>query len=292
MKVRRRQWADLPEQAREAIQERTGPVTGVQSAPVGLTSGIAATITTTTEGAAFFVKAAPAAAPVAHHLLRERAFAQALPASVSAPRLLWAADVAGWHLLLFEHVPGRPANLSPGSPDLPAVLDAIAVLGVPCPWPAPLIADKLDGLLRSAEEQLAAAPLDADQYGPLVKALNLSDFASDRLLHADLHADNLLIEGGHVWVVDWSMACQGAVWVDTALLIPRLIDAGHSPAQAERAAARVPAWSEAPPAAVTGLTAVRMLFAARMAETGPAHLRAKRLRTAAACRAWVDHRTG
>ncbi|MEV7013253.1 aminoglycoside phosphotransferase family protein [Streptosporangium sp. NPDC051022] len=284
----RRSWADLPGQAHEAIQEQIGAVTGVRSAPIGLTSGVAATITT--QGAVFFVKAAPARAPVAHHLLSERAANHALPADLPAPRLLWTADVAGWHVLLFEHVPGRPADLAPHSPDLPAVLDAVAALGVPCSWPAPPVAGKIRGLLRVAEEQVAASPADT-AYEPLIKALNLDDFSGTTLLHADLHADNLLAYGEQVRIVDWSMASMGAAWVDVALLIPRLIDAGHTPAQAEQAADRVPAWSTAPPDAVTSLATVRGLFSARMAEIGPASLQVKRLQTAAACRAWVEYRT-
>ncbi|MGJ6967639.1 hypothetical protein ACSDR0_37545 [Streptosporangium sp. G11] len=70
-----------------------------------------------------------------------------------------------------------------------------------------------------------------------------------------------------------------------------MIDAGHTPAEAENVATRVPAWSSAVGDAVTALAAIRALFAARMAETGPQCLRAKRLRTATACRAWVEYRT-
>ncbi|MEV4383980.1 NUDIX domain-containing protein [Streptosporangium sp. NPDC049644] len=288
MTVQRRQWADLPDPARAAIEEQTGPVVHIRSAEVGLTSGVAAHITTL-QGAVF-LKAAPAAAPVAGHLLRERAANQALPVSIPAPRLLWTADVADWHLLLFEHVPGNAADLSPGSPDLPAVLDAVAAISVPAPLPAPSVTGKIRGLLRTAEEHLSVSPADA-AYGPLVKALDLDDVAGSTLLHADLHADNLLAAGGKVWIVDWSMACQGAAWVDVALLIPRLIDAGHTPAEAEQVATQVPAWGSAPADAVTALAAVRGLFAARLALVGPEHLRGKRARTAAACRAWVEYRT-
>jgi len=287
---RRRQWNDLPKQARGAVEEQTGPVVGIRSAEVGLTSGVAAHLTTTTGVA--FLKAAPAAAPVAAHLLRERAANRALPAGVPAPRLLWAADVDGWHLLIFEHAAGHEANLSPDSPNLPAVLDAISAIPTPCSWPAaPSITGKVAALLRVAEEQLAETPADAGEYGPLVKALDLDELAGTTLLHADLHAGNLLVDGDRCRIVDWSMACQGAAWVDVALLMPRLVDAGHTPAEAEEVAARVPAWSSAPADVVTALAATRALFAARMADIGPEHLRAKRLRTAAACRAWVEYRT-
>ncbi|MEU8038064.1 phosphotransferase [Streptosporangium sp. NPDC049078] len=287
---RRRQWSDLPEQARAAVEEQIGPVTGVRSAEVGLTSGVAAHLTT--EEAVFFAKAAPAAAPVAGHLLRERAANQALPAQIPAPRLLWTTDVDGWHVLLFEHTAGQEANLSPGSSDLPAVLDAISAIPVPCSWPgAPSITGKAATLLRVAEEQLAETPAEAGRYGPLVKALDLDELTGTTLLHADLHAGNLLVDGNQCRIIDWSMACQGAAWVDVALLISRLIDAGHTPAETEAAAAQVPAWSSAPMDAVTALAATRALFAARLADVGPEHLRAKRARTAAACRVWVEYRT-
>ncbi|MEU4410788.1 phosphotransferase [Streptosporangium sp. NPDC023963] len=288
---RRRQWPDLPEAARAAVEEQTGLAVDVRSAEVGLTSGVAAHITTA-QGAVFFVKAAPAAAPVASHLLRERAANQALPATIPAPHLLWTADVDGWHVLLFEHAPGQEANLSPGSLHISAVVDAVAALSAPCPWPeAPSVTVKVAALLRQAEALLADSPAEYARYGPLVKALDLDEFDGTALLHADLHAGNILVDVDRCQVIDWSMACRGADWVDVALLVPRLIDAGHTPAEAEAAAARVPAWSSAPANAVTALAATRLMFATHMADTGPAHLREKRLRTAAACRAWVEYRT-
>ncbi|MFI6513596.1 phosphotransferase family protein [Streptosporangium sp. NPDC050855] len=289
MNHHRRQWVDLPEPAREAIQEQTGLAVDIRSAEAGLTSGIAAHITT--EGAVFFVKAAPAAAPVAGHLLRERAANRALPASVPAPRLLWTEDVAAWHVLLFDHAPGQEADLSPSSPDVPAVMEAVAAISIPCPWTdAPSITGKAAALLRQAEALIAESPAEYACYEPLVKALNLDELDGPALLHADLHAGNLLVDGDQCWIVDWSMACHGAPWVGVALLVVRLIDAGHTPADAEQVAARVPAWSSAPADAVTSLAAVRTLFSTRMADVGPAHLRAKRLRTAAAGRAWVECR--
>ncbi len=238
------------------------------------------------------MKAAPAVAPVAEHLLRERIANQALSAHIPAPRMMWTDDVADWHLLVFEHAPGQEANLAPGSPDLPFVMDTVAAISGPCPWTeAPSVTAKAAALLREAEAFLADSPGRGD-YEPLVKTLDLNELGGAALLHADLHAGNLLVDGDRCQVVDWSMACQGAAWVDVALLIPRLIDAGHAPIEAEGVAARVPAWRAAPAGAVTALTATRALFAARLAEVGPTHLRAKRLRTATACQAWVEYRTG
>ncbi|MEU8207378.1 hypothetical protein [Streptosporangium sp. NPDC049046] len=67
MTVRRRQCPDLPEPVRAAIEEQVGPVAGVRSAEIELTSRVAAHLTTT--GVVFFMKAAPAATPVAGYLL-------------------------------------------------------------------------------------------------------------------------------------------------------------------------------------------------------------------------------
>lgn len=45
-----------------------------------------------------------------------------------APRLLWSLDVDGWVVLGFEAVPGDHADLSPNSPDLPKVAEAVQSL--------------------------------------------------------------------------------------------------------------------------------------------------------------------
>jgi hypothetical protein len=290
MTVRRKQWADLPEQAQRAIQDRVGTVTAAQSAGIGLTSGVATRILTA-QGAAFFVKAAPAQAPIAPHYVREQAVNQTLPAGIPAPRLIWADDVSAWHVLLFDHVPGRAADLVPNSPDIPHVLNVVTSIGVPCPWrQAPSGTHRIAGLLRVAQPLIEAPSVELADYAALAKQLDADEFAGPYLVHADLHADNLLVHDGAVRVVDWSFACRGAPWVDTALLIPRLIDAGHTPAAAEQAAALVPAWLSAPPDAITALAAARVLFALHMAEHGPHHFARKRRRTAEACRTWVDYR--
>ncbi|MGJ6967640.1 phosphotransferase [Streptosporangium sp. G11] len=69
---------------------------------------------------------------------------------------------------------------------------------------------KAAALLRHAEALLAEAPAEYGRYGPLVKALNPGELDGAALLHADLHAGNLLVDGDRCRVVDWSMACQGA----------------------------------------------------------------------------------
>ncbi|MFJ2033691.1 phosphotransferase [Streptosporangium sp. NPDC087985] len=110
-------------------------------------------------------------------------------------------------------------------------------------------------------------------------------------MHADFHEGNLLTTPAGVRLIDWGLACHGAAWVETALLIPRLILAGHTPEQAEARAEQVPAWKTAPEAAVTGLAAVWSLFREFVARNGPERIRASRAHAATAGRAWVEYRT-
>ena len=69
----------------------------------------------------------------------------------------------------------------------------------------------------------------------------------ETLLHTDVTPHNFLICGTKVWVVDWSMPSRGAAWIDTALMVVRLIRAGHDPADAQAWARRLPAWATATP---------------------------------------------
>ena len=51
-----------------------------------------------------------------------------------SPALLWHFDEAGWNVLGFEHIPGRAADYSPGSPDLDLVIqlmEALSRINVP-----------------------------------------------------------------------------------------------------------------------------------------------------------------
>lgn len=120
--------------------------------------------------------------------------------------------------------------------------------------------------------------------------LRLDDLAGDTLLHTDLHEGNLIAGRDGLHVIDWGLAARGAAWVELALLIPRLIMAGHTPVQAETLAAQLPVWKTAPAEAVTGLAAVWSLFREFVARYGPERIRASRATAARAGRAWVAHR--
>ena len=44
----------------------------------------------------------------------------------------------------------------------------------------------------------------------------------DALIHGDLRADNMVLNGDRLWVVDWPYASIGAPWVDLATFLPSL----------------------------------------------------------------------
>jgi hypothetical protein len=93
-----------------------------------------------------------------------------------------------------------------------------------------------------------------------------------------------------VLAVDWGFACSGAPWIDAVLLVPRLIEAGHSPASAERLMSHIRSWHGAPPSAVTALGALWTMFREYKALYGPLDGRAFRAQAAGAGRAWVAYR--
>jgi len=290
-------WEELPAEVRDAVTAVCGPIRDVVSLPSGLTSGVAVRLATAS-GLAFF-KALPEDSPSAELYQRERRVGAALPATVPAPQMLQGGHTAGWVWLLFEHVNAtRPVDLSPGAPDVAEVVDLVRVLGeelAPNPGAdVPPVAVNVEFLRRRAAALLADPPADLESVGPYRAAharLDLEALAGDTLLHADLHEGNLMATERGVRVIDWGLACQGSAWVETALLIPRLILTGHTPDQAETLAAQVPAYKSAPDEAVTGLAAAWSLFREFVARNGPQSIRASRARAATAGRAWVEYRT-
>ncbi len=182
----------------------------------------------------------------------------------TAPRLRWVVESEGWLALGFDHVEGRHPDLTPGSDDLPAIADALTGLSqglTPCPpvrvqpatvrWRNRIAPDLIDG---------------------------------QTLCHTDVTPLNFLVGPGVVRLVDWSMPIRGAAWIDAALMIVRLIRAGHTPAQAESWADRIPPWKQASPEAVgVFVSALAALWEQRLREYPVPHRR----QLAEAAQAWA-----
>lgn len=187
-----------------------------------------------------------------------------------APALRWQVKDEGWIVLGFEVVEGRPADFTPGSPDLSVatrLINSLADLPLPAvarDWPE----TRWDRFARSAEE----AEL----------------FRGDALLHTDINPDNVLVGDRKGWLVDWSWPTRGAALIDPACLVLQLVGAGHSAESAESWAARCPSWTTADPRAIDAfaLANVRMYCAFRKRRPDADWLAAM----VAAARAWADHR--
>ncbi|MET9112373.1 aminoglycoside phosphotransferase, partial [Streptomyces zhihengii] len=210
-------WKGLPSAVRAAVEGHVGPVSGWTDAATGMNSTVAGALHTS--AGTVFVKAAEHGHPWA----AQRTEAAINPhVTAVSPRLLLHLDSAGWDVLVFEFVPGRSADLRPGSPDLDQVADVVAALGrLPLP--------DLD--LPTVQEHFATGSETAE----------LDQLAGGDLLHLDLNPDNIRVDA-RARIVDWASPTVGAAWVDVAGLIVRLLDAGHTPEAADRWARQLPAW--------------------------------------------------
>lgn len=292
----RREWHTLPAQACTAITERCGSdVVKAEPPTAGRNSEFSATLHLVDE-TKVFCKGITTDSQDARMHRTEAQVNPWLPAH--APRLLWQVEQAGWLLLGFEHVTGQHANLSPGSPHLPLIADTVSALAVeltPCPpVPVPTLSDKFARM--SAWRRLRDDPPRA--LDPWTRD-NLDLFAAQEphaielvagntLAHTDMHSLNILV-GQTASVIDWAWTHTAPPWVDTAYLAIRLIEAGHTPAQAEQWAATTPAWSEASSDDLTTFAIEVYGMWEYLRHTRP--LPAREAATKAA-RIWVQHRLG
>ncbi|WP_250001529.1 phosphotransferase [Actinoplanes sp. M2I2] len=257
-------WHELPPAVRAEVEGHTGPALRTTPVLSGSISDVAVVLVTDTGH--FFCKGAATDNPMGWMHRNEARWNPHLPPQV--PRLLWQFERHGWLMLGFEYVAGRHPDLSPGSPDLnllATTLTTMATALTPCP---------------EVKVQTAAVRW-ADYLAP--EAVD-----GNTLVHTDVTPHNFLLDGGSIKVVDWSMPCRGAAWIDTALMVVRLIRAGHSPAQAEAWADRIPAWSTAPSGAVDAFATGIAALSLERHQQRPSAAHLGPLATAAA--SWARHR--
>jgi hypothetical protein len=227
--VDRIEWHDLPAATRTAVERRTGPVEQAETAPHGVMSQLACTVRTRAGRA--FVKGTHQDDPQAWVYRHE---AQVTRKAPCAPRLLWEVDTGGWLLYGYEYIEGRYPDLTPGSDDLTPLVHTLAVVSQ-APWP----------------EALRKKPLHT-RWAEFLPEVVPTGLQGRGLAHTDMSPHNMLVTpAGDMLLLDWALACPAPAWADTALTIPRLISAGHTPEQAEAIARHVPAYRTADPAAVT-----------------------------------------
>lgn len=242
-------WVDLPAAAQAAIADRTGQIQTVRMVSAGANSPLAAVLEA--EHGPVFVKGMPADSRGVASQAREAAVAPHV-AGV-APQLLWhLPDAAGWDVLGFEFVDGRHADYTPGSPDVAATVELLTRIGE-IEYPA-------DAPARDVRAAFAAH-IDDQTATDLL--------AGSQLLHIDFNPENVLIGPDGARMVDWAWPCRGAAWINSCVLIVRLIAAGHAPEAAEVCVAEVPAWRSAPPDGVGVFAAASASLWSEIAEQDP-----------------------
>ncbi|HEY1701207.1 MAG TPA: GntR family transcriptional regulator [Trebonia sp.] len=258
----RTHWAALPVALRDAIEARTGTVSRAPQAPDGASTDVRL-ILHAERGDVFIKGTGPDASRAERWRLDLGADLAAHVAALSPP-LLWRVQAAGWDVTGWPALTGHPADLSPGSDDIPLVTSVLAELAA---IPAPDVPG-----LPSADE-------DWGEPGA----------AGTMLAHTDPHPGNFIIDGTRVWLVDWGWAIRGAAWLTAARIMPHLIDAGWKPADAEELLTAIPAWRDAPAEAVTrqALTTAQAFQRAYWQKRGNEH----RQHWADITRAWATHRT-
>lgn len=243
MPLQRTHWEDLSEDLRRTVQDQTGPVLKAQTVSKGLNSEIAAVLRTST--GKVFIKGMRNGHP--------RAWTQQMESMINpyvaqiAPRLRWHIETDEWNVLGFEHIDGRHADYSPGSSDIPKVIEAIRLLGqLQCP----------ELPLKRAEQRWAPYMEDT------------STLRGDALLHTDFNHLNVLINGT-ARVIDWAWPTRGAAWIEPACFILRLMAAGHAPEDAETWAQQTPSWGTTPKKEIDAFAAASSRVWREIAQADP-----------------------
>ena len=261
-------WDDLPGDLKESISARTGPVTAGHAAADGQNSPLAAVLET--RDGKVFVKGLPSGHRLVITQAREAAAAP-LVKGIS-PALLFSFDEAGWNVNAFEHIDGRKARYTPGSPDIGPVAELMSTLsGIEVP-PGPGPWKPIETRMRT----YVSDPADA-----LV-------LAGRSLTHTDWMPDNVLISRGRAWLVDWAWATPAQSWIDQGYWVIRLIAHGHTVAEAEAIAARFPVYAAADPAHIAVFARANVSMWNEIEQGRPVPWTQT---MATAARTWAAHRT-
>lgn len=135
-----------------------------------------------------------------------------------APRLRWHAEAEGWLVLGFDHVPGRHADLAPGSTDLTAVAATVTTL----------------------TDSLAHHPADPPRLAEQWERLSAWRRIPEAIWMAGPSVTSTSCASGRRGAPNSPMATASSTRICT-----RLVAAGHTPDAAERWANNLPVWRAA-----------------------------------------------
>ncbi|BCJ76977.1 hypothetical protein CS0771_65210 [Catellatospora sp. IY07-71] len=257
-------WQDLPAGLRRLIEAEAGVF--VRAEQVGTGHNCLLGMIMHTAHDRYFLKGVPADHKRAVWTQSNEAAINPHVRHVSAP-LIFHVAADGWDVLGFQYLDGRHADLSPGSPDLLKITSGLqALASIPAP----------DGLsLRTADDRWR------DYAGDHAHLL-----AGTTVAHTDLHRHNILIDSSAKFI-DWAWPTLAAPWFDTACVGLQLIQAGHTPKDAELWCQNSPEFAAATDEAVsTFVAAARSLWA----EISAADPQQWKIEVAEAARAWAEYR--
>jgi aminoglycoside phosphotransferase (APT) family kinase protein len=260
-------WSDLPTSVRDAAEKIIGgTVVSAVSQPYGFSPGSADRVRTA-DGRRAFVKAVSPAqntrSPVMYR--NEARISALLPGNAPVPRLLGCHDDGEWVALVLTDVDGRHPATPWHADELAATLDALHWMAdalTPSPVPdlptaAERFRDDFAGWRRLCDEPAPGLdPWAGEHLAELHESAlrSLAALTGETLCHADIRADNLLIDrADQVVVVDWPWACHGPAWLDTLLLVVNVrLYGGHDTEALLRARAHV---RDVEPTVLTGVLA-------------------------------------
>ncbi|HEV2477954.1 MAG TPA: phosphotransferase [Candidatus Dormibacteraeota bacterium] len=291
---------------RAAFEERLGArVIEAVTQPQGFSPGLAARLRLD-DGRRVFLKAVSEKAnpdtPDIHR--REARILAALPATAPIARLLWSHDEMGWVALCLEDVDGRHPHDPWTDHDLDLVIARVEKMSRDL-TPSPIkVDDSVPAFFRRTINGWGIAlerretRLDSWALRNLDRLTELERRApgvvdGDALVHCDVRADNLLIAGDRVYVLDWPWARIGAAWVDLVAMAPSVtMQGGPEP---EQFLARLDLQGVRPEAIDAVVASLAGYFVVRALEPPPQGIPTVRAFQAAQGRvaiAWLRERTG
>lgn len=235
---RRPEWESLPFAVKDEAERRLGsPVLSAQTQPGGFTSGVAS-ILTLNDDTTVFMKALSVSDDMAEWYRSEAAVSVQLPEAVPSPRLRFSFELEGWITLVFDAIDGGLPHEPWRDDELGRVVSTISDMSnMLTPSPVDdiprleeLLQDEFDTFRRLLHDRqsglLTTELLDPEvrtrlPHLAVLEAQWERSAAGNTLTHLDLRADNFVFgSDGKVWVVDWSMPCSAAPWVDLATFLP------------------------------------------------------------------------
>lgn len=284
-------WAALPAGTRHGVEQVTGTITRASCIPRKRGPG-AGFVLEGRDGNEFFLKVVRKDSPAYPRLNRELLVNAEMPRMLPAPKMItpvWEGEYAG---VLFEYLPGKDTDLSPGSPDIEPALGTVIDIARTCAWSGlPPVTEDVP-VLREKEPLASGLPaLDRVMFTAALSRFDPDSLAGERAVHYGLSPENLRITSNdEVFALDWESAVSGALWIDPLMMVMLLVIFGHDPADADKIVSRLSFYQSAPSDGVNGLVALLSLTCLHASRTGPEGNREVRARAFEAGRILLQHR--